>query len=52
MKNENKKSNKIYYSIYISKDMDEKVKDYARERKWSKNFAINEILNQFLSCKE
>lgn len=52
MKNENKKTEKTFYSLYIDKDLDEKVYIYAKEHKWSKNFAISEILNQFLSCEQ
>lgn len=52
MKHENKKSKKTFYSLYIDKDLDKKVCIYANEHKWSRNFAINEILSQFLSIKE
>ena len=42
----------ITFSIRINKDTDKKVIDYAREHKWSRNFAIGEILEQFLSCQQ
>lgn len=40
------------FSIRISVETNKKVAEFAREHKWSRNFAINEILNQFLSCKQ
>ena len=46
------KTEKTYFSIYIDKDVDEKVRTYANEHKWSRSFAINEILSQFLSCEQ
>ena len=49
MKDNVEKKEKTYFSIYIDKDTEEKVKSFAREHKWSKSFAINEILNQYLS---
>lgn len=53
MKNEFKKTKgKSSFSISIDYDTGEKVNAYAREHKWSRNFAINEILNQFLSCEQ
>ena len=40
------------FSIRINKDTDRKVRTFADEHKWSRNFAINEILSQFLSCQQ
>ena len=48
----NNTSEKTYFGIRIDKDTEEKVSNYARKHKWSRNFAINEILNQFLSCEQ
>ena len=53
MENTNKNiSEKTYFGIRIDKETEEKVSTYAREHKWSRNFAINEILTQFLSCEQ
>lgn len=40
------------FSIRIPINTDIKVKNYADKHKWSRNFAINEILTQFLSCQQ
>lgn len=53
MKNVNeKKPEMTYFSIRIKKDTEEKVITYAKEHKWTRNFAIGEILEQFLSCEQ
>ena len=53
MKNaKTKKPEMTYFSIRIKKDTEKKVCTYAERHKWSRNFAIGEILEQFLSIKE
>lgn len=50
--NKTKLKKELTFSIRIDTDTNDKVNTYAKEHKWSRNFAINEILNQFLSCKQ
>lgn len=42
---------KTYFSIRIDTDIEQRISAYAKEHKWSRNFAINEILSQFLLKK-
>ena len=52
MKQDKTNSNKDYmrFSVLIKPDLNAKIITYAEEHKWSRNFAINEILTQFLSA--
>lgn len=47
-----KKPEMTYFSIRIKTDTEKKVCAYAEKHKWTRNFAIGEILEQFLSIKE
>ena len=49
MNNTNDTNETLTFSIRIKPELNEKVNTYAEEHKWSRNFAINEILTLFLT---
>ena len=40
----------LTFSVRMKPELNEKVLAYAEAHKWSRNFAINEILSLFLSA--
>lgn len=48
----NNKDEYLTFSVRIKDSTNELVMDYADKHKWSRNFAINEILTQFLACNQ